>query len=155
MSWSGRGVGAAACLWLPVGLGGVGKLPARYHVPDVPWLPVSCRYGDLLAHMQFKAQLRGQPPPFTADELAVLVDVVAGTTQKVSGGVWVVVVVVCVWECVCGSVCVRGAGVRGGKRGAMRLGACMCVVCEKRGWVWGGWAEAGCLPCTLRALACA
>lgn len=42
------------------------------------------RYGDLLAHWQIKAQLRGEPPPFNPDELAILMDGVTGMTQKMN-----------------------------------------------------------------------
>ena len=45
-----------------------------------------CRYGDLLAHWQYKARLRGQAPPYNADVLAVLMDGVSMMTQKVRLG---------------------------------------------------------------------
>lgn len=46
-----------------------------------PGLP---RYGDLLAHWQLKAVLRGEAPPLSADALGAAVDGVGATTQALS-----------------------------------------------------------------------
>lgn len=42
------------------------------------------RYGDLLAHWQLKAALRGDPPPFSTRELTEVLGEVGNTTQRVS-----------------------------------------------------------------------
>ncbi len=46
------------------------------------------RYGDLLAHWQLKAALRGEQPPSTANELMDLMEQ-AGSTTQASQRFWV------------------------------------------------------------------
>lgn len=64
----------------------VGTLHELAHSPGLltsplPPFPLRCRYGDLLAHWQLKAALRGEAPPQSADQLGDEMEAVATTMQ--------------------------------------------------------------------------
>ena len=69
-----EGCEAWACDWLAL----THSTSSRHPPPPV------CRYGDLLAHWQLKAALRGEQPPQSADQLLEVVESTGATTQRVT-----------------------------------------------------------------------
>lgn len=65
-----------------------GDVPAELNKAELSPLPSKPsppnRYGDLLAHWQLKAALRGDAPPYTADGLLDVVEGVGATTQAMA-----------------------------------------------------------------------
>ena len=49
-----------------------------------PLTPHTHRYGDLLAHWQLKAALRGEAPPLSAEALQGVMDTLGANTQRLA-----------------------------------------------------------------------